>query len=99
MGNLVSVTKPLSGSTTYSNYDELGHVGQMTDSYDTRGRITQVDRGGAITQYQYYSTGKLRTSTGPAGEVLSYSYDDAQRLIEISDNQGNRMVYTLNTGR
>jgi len=29
--------------------------------------------------------------------VLSYSYDNAQRLIEISDNLGNRMVYTLNT--
>ncbi len=105
MGNLASVTKPLSGSTVYSDYDELGRVGKMTDpnglvttfSYDTRGRITQVDRGGAITQYQYYPTGKLRTSTGPIGEVLSYSYDDAQRLIEISDNLGNRMVYTLNT--
>ena len=104
MGNLASATKSLSWSTVYSDYDELSRVGKMTDpnglvtafSYDTRGWITQVDRGRATTQYQYYPTGKLRTSTGPAGEVLSYSYDNAQRLIEIIDNLGNRMVYTLN---
>ena len=91
-------------STTYTNYDPMGRVGTVIDpnkittyTYDTRGRITQMDEGGAVSTYRYNLNGTLESTTTPLGETIQYTYDNAQRLIEIIDHEGNRIVYTLNT--
>jgi len=101
-GNLASMTSLT--STTYTNYDPMGRVGTVTGpnkittyTYDTRGRITKMDEGGAVSTYRYNLNGTLESTTTPLGGTTQYTYDNAQRLIEIIDHEGNRIVYTLNT--
>ncbi|MFN9974392.1 MAG: hypothetical protein ACK58T_31320, partial [Phycisphaerae bacterium] len=51
--------------------------------------------GGEITTYQYDNAGQLTRVTLPDASFLQYTYDAAQRLTQIADNLGNRIVYTL----
>ena len=51
--------------------------------------------GGEVTSYDYDPVGQLIKVTLPDGSYLNYGYDAARRLTEVSDNLGNRIVYTL----
>lgn len=50
----------------------------------------------AITSYEYDLRGLLVAISLPDGERIKYSYDNAHRLTEIQDQNGNRTVYNLN---
>src|SRR5262245_65572800 len=70
-----------------------------TLEYDARQRLISRNIGGEVTSYDYDPLGQLIKVTMPDGSYLNYGYDAARRLTEISDNLGNRIVYTLdNTG-
>ncbi len=66
-GFLTSMTQPIIGTTTYSNFDALGNPQTVTDpngnattyTFDTIGRVTSVKAAGdtAATQYFYVSGG------------------------------------------
>ena len=85
--------------------DAFGRVGRVTDpnglittyTHDSRGRITEIDRGGHIITFEYNPNGTLKKITMPEGETLNYIYDDAQRLTEVTDSFGNRIAYMLNS--
>lgn len=102
-GNLSTVTNALGHTTTFSNYDAHGRPQQLTDanglittlSYDSRGRLTSRNVGGEITSYTYDPTGQLTRVTMPDSSFLGCTYDPAHRLIQIHDNLGNKIVYTL----
>jgi RHS repeat-associated protein len=73
--------------------------------YDARGRLTArklrgtddaVETDDQITRIEYWPTGMVKQVTQPDGAFTAYTYDDAHRLIGISDNEGNSMAYTLN---
>jgi RHS repeat-associated protein len=49
----------------------------------------------ATTQY-VYEFGLLKKLILPDGEELFYSYDNAQRLVGLTDGYGNSSIYTLN---
>lgn len=59
------------------------------------GRLTSRTTAGETTSLAYYPTGLLKQVTLPDGGSLSYTYDAAQRLIQVTDGLGNRIVYTL----
>lgn len=97
-GNLVSMTNSLGQVTTYSGYDAAGRVGQIVApsglrvnlTYDASGRLSTLNKGGLITTYSYTPNGKVFTVSSPDGEVLTYGYDNAARLVSITDQRGNK---------
>ncbi len=101
-GNLLTIKNPLNQITTLSNYDANGRVGTITDpngivtdlTYTPRGWLKSSTISGALTQYQYFPTGSLKKVISPSGHEINYEYDDGERLIAISDNDGNRIEYT-----
>ena len=102
-GNLVAVTNALNRTTALGGYDAHGRAGILTDpnglatylAYDARGRLTSRNAGGENTAYTYDGAGNLTHVTLPSGAAYSYTYDAAHRLIQISDAQSNRLIYTL----
>ena len=95
--------------TTYDSYTPSGQPTQITAangvvtqlSYYPRGWLKALatkDRNGAngeATQYTYTPTGLLATVTLPDTSTLTYSYDDAHRLTDITDKLGNKVHYVL----
>ncbi|MGD9582227.1 MAG: RHS repeat-associated core domain-containing protein [Lysobacterales bacterium] len=51
--------------------------------------------GDATTSLAYDGVGQVTRITQADGAFIDYGYDDAHRLIRISDNLGNRISYTL----
>jgi len=102
-GQLDTVTDALGHVTTYNTYDTDGRPLTITDpngtvttlTYDARGNLKSRTVGSEITSFTYYSTGLLEQLTLPDGSSLSYAYDDAHRLTQVSDGLGNKIVYTL----
>lgn len=102
-GDLASETNALSQVTSYANYTADGRVGKMTEpsglvtdlTYTARGWLDTVTQLGLVTDYDYDAVGNLTRVTYPDSSIVDYVYDDAHRLTEIIDHNGNRLVYTL----
>jgi YD repeat-containing protein len=102
-GNLVSIADPDGLTTTLGSYDADGRPGLVTEptglqtsvSYDARGRVIQVNRGGAITAYAYAANGLMTSASLPSGVTVSFGYDAANRLVSESDSLGNQRLLTL----
>jgi YD repeat-containing protein len=79
---------PAAGRQSFTTLDSLGRVrvvrtpglDSVVYSYDTRGRLSQVQTGGRVASYTYDSLGRLATTTDPLGRTDSLFYDDADRL-------------------
>lgn len=80
-GNLASVTNPAGHQIVLSNYDAYGRAGRITDS------------NGLITDYTYTSRGAIATST-TGNESTSYTYDGADKLIQVTRPGGATITYT-----
>src|SRR5262245_50616790 len=61
-----------------------------TLGYDARARVTSVQIGSEATTLSYYPTGLLHQISQPDGSYVTYSYDTAHRLTQISDGSGNK---------
>ncbi len=103
-GNLLSLTRPLIGSTTFSGYDASGKVGLITDvngqskgfSYDGRGRITTITNNAdsSSTTIAYNTAGQPQSVTDPDSITRSFDYDtDYGRLTRITDMEGDYIAY------
>lgn len=103
-GTVESVTLPLSQTTTFDAHDAFGRVTRMTDpnglvttiAYNARGNITRMAVGQAVTTCEYYPDGTLEQAGFPDGTQLTYIYDHAHRLCEVRNQNGEKIVYTLN---
>jgi YD repeat-containing protein len=51
--------------------------------------------GTETTRYDYFPTGLLKEVTLPDSSTISYAYDAAHRLTDITDTLGNRLHNTL----
>ncbi len=106
-GSLHTVTRPLVGTVTYTDYDGAGNVGTVTDvngitttrTYDGRNRALSETRNGIINERTYNTAGDLITSAG-GGIVTVYEYyDDPSepfkygRLKKIIDASENYIFY------
>ena len=108
-GNVQTVTNPAGQVTTFNEFDADGRVSALTDpngtvttfSYAPRGWLQSavVRAAGSAdvqtTNYAYDNAGLLKTVTSPAGDTLTFGYDDAHRLVNIKDSLNNKISYTL----
>ncbi|KAF0143501.1 MAG: YD repeat protein [Nitrospirae bacterium] len=101
VGNLLTITRPLIGTTTYENYDFKGTPQKTTDpngnitlyTYDILGRIKTITNqaDGAVTQYFYVTTSGSCPSCGSGGGTGEIDY--------IISPEGNKIDYDYdNTG-
>ena len=107
MGNLATVKNALGHLTTLSNYDANGHVGKIVAPSGVVTELTYKPRGwldthtvtdaGVVhkTGYGYDGVGNLKTVTLPDQSVITYGYDDAHRLTDLTDSLGNHIHYVL----
>jgi len=106
-GNLLSVTRPIVGTTGFDLYDDAGQVGRVTDvngqtelfAYDGRGRLNGITHNadGGIKSI-IYSAGLLDSITDEDGVKKTYSYDPTYgRLDRITDLDGNYILHTYDS--
>ena len=102
-GDLASITDALGHVTTISAYDANGRPLTLQDpnglitqlAYDLRGRLLTRNTGGETTTYSYDAVGQVLKITQADGSFAAFTYDAAHRLTQVSDNLGNKIVYTL----
>lgn len=102
-GNVATIANALGHTTSITAYNANGQPLAIVDAnglttalnYDSRQRLMSRSVGNEVTFYDYDGVGQVATVTLPDGSFLSYGYDSAHRLTSITDNQGNRIAYTL----
>ncbi|KPK45848.1 MAG: hypothetical protein AMK74_02195, partial [Nitrospira bacterium SM23_35] len=103
-GDLLSITRPLIGATTFSDYDAAGQIGSVTDvngyvksfAYDGRGRVTVITNNAdsSTSTVDYNSAGLPDLKTDEDGVTSSFEYDAIYgRLIYRYDHEGNYIAY------
>lgn len=107
LGNLATVTNAVGHKTIFGDYTAHGSPQTVTHPNGLVSKYTYYPRGlvKSITQeasgqsrqtyFEYEPTGKLKRVSLPDGASVEYHYDDAQRLIGISDAAGNTITYEL----
>lgn len=85
------------------NQDANGVISDVT--YTPRGWLAtrtvranadgSASMGDVTTTLTYEFTGALKTVTDPDGVTQTLTYDDAHRLVDVADGQGNHVHYTL----
>jgi RHS repeat-associated protein len=76
------------GRQSFTTVDSLGRakvvrtpgLDSLVYSYDSHGRLSQVQTGGRVVSYAYDSRGRLLSTTDPVGRQDSLFYDSADRL-------------------
>jgi RHS repeat-associated protein len=106
-GDLWVTTNALGQTTENIAHDAAGRVTKVKElngsfsemTYHPRGWLTSrtaVWQGSrATTTISYTAFGAVASITQVDGAMTSYQYDDAQRLIGMSDRLGNSISYTL----
>jgi RHS repeat-associated protein len=89
--------KEANGTITETGYDGVGRVVSQTDGdkHETKyvrnllGEVTEViDPLGRKTVKEYDAAGNLKALTDPANRTATYTYDSANRLMEVSYSDG-----------
>ncbi len=103
-GKKVSETDRLGNKLEYK-YDQFDNMEEVSDSlgthsksiYDEMGRVIQsTDVLGTTTVYKYDPLGRLITED-TEGRVTMYAYDDADRVISMTNPKGGKTEYTYDT--
>jgi RHS repeat-associated protein len=104
-GRLQTIKNALNQITTFNTYNAHGQPLTITDpngvvttlTYDFMTRLTSVLRAGETTTITYHPTGLVQRVTLPDTSYVEYTYDNAHRLTQVADGQGNRIAYTLDS--
>jgi RHS repeat-associated protein len=106
-GALTSTTDALTHVTNITSHTAGGLPLTIVDpngvtttlAYDARQRLTSsavtTSAGVRTTTYTIDPTGVLDKLTLPDNSFLSYSYDSAHRVKQVTDSLGNYVTYTL----
>ncbi len=91
-GKVAAETRPNGLVATYTYYPGNDRLATLTLS---DGTISQR------TRWTYLPTGEVRTITladgQPEATTLTLDYDDARRLVKVTDGEGNTIEYVLDT--
>ncbi len=101
---LTPSTNALNQVTTFNAYNADGQplthhgsqqccLGRLPMILGNGSRLGTV--GGETTTLSYWPTGDLEVATLPDGSYLTYTYDSAHRLTQITDGLGNKILYTV----
>jgi len=85
-----SVVKDANGVVSNYTYNARGWVTSLAVLVGSAGSI-----GDHATVVDYWPGGQVKRITAPDGDWIAYAYDEADRLISIEDNTGNRIHYSL----
>lgn len=100
-GQLTKQINAVGHTTTYNSYDKSGNPSMVTDAnsivttftYTPEGWLASSITAGAKTSYTYDVIGQVTKVTLPDNSSLSYQWDDAKRLISITNNLKESMTY------
>ncbi|MFT3806835.1 RHS repeat-associated core domain-containing protein [Arenimonas sp.] len=84
-------TKDINGVVTDIEYNGRG----WPAARKVRGTNNSSETDDSITRIDYDDTGAATKVTEPDGAYLSFTYDAAHRLTDVTDNLGNSLHYTL----
>ncbi|HEY4091632.1 MAG TPA: RHS repeat-associated core domain-containing protein [Luteibacter sp.] len=84
--------KDANGVISDTTYTPRGWLASRTVRASATGAASNGD---ATTTLTYTYAGLLETITDPDGVTWGFTYDDAQRLVDIADAQGGHIRYTL----
>ena len=87
LGRLQSLTSPAQTLVHDAN-GSLTSNGQMTDAYDTRGRLKRVTTAAGTTTYRINALGQRVRKTSAQSSDTFYHYDLAGHLLAESDAAG-----------
>src|ERR1700722_10039228 len=102
-GQVQTITDALGHITTFNTYNAHGQPLTVTDpngvvttlTYDLRQRLTSRQIGTETKSYASWPTGLLKLVTLPDASNITYTYDAAHRLTDITDGLGDHIHYTL----
>jgi RHS repeat-associated protein len=102
-GEVETITNNAGHVTTFNSYNAHGQPLKITDpngvvtqlTYDARQRLLSRTVATDLTKYSYWPTGLLEQITLPDSSTVSFKYDPAHRLTDITDGVGNHIHYTL----
>ncbi len=100
-GQLSKQINAVGHTTTYNSYDKSGNPSMVTDAngivttftYTPEGWLASSITAGAKTSYTYDAIGQVTKVTLPDNSSLTYQWDDAKRLISITNNLKESMTY------
>jgi RHS repeat-associated protein len=103
-GDLLSVTRPVVGTSEFTEYDTAGRVGRIVDVngqarsfvYDGKGRVKKTlnSADGSTVNIEYNLAGSPDSATDEDGIPRIYVYDAIYgRLSRIVDRDGNYIAY------
>ena len=85
-GGTVKKAYNIFGQVTESSHQQgSGSTVTTTYTYSPAGLLTQMNRGGSITDYLYDGRNRLITKTMSDGVSQSYEYDDFDRMTKVTD--------------
>jgi len=91
-GKVASETRPNGLNLAYTYYPGNDRLQTLAESGGTYSRVTR---------WTYLPTGEVETITtadgSPAASTVTFGYDDARRLVRMTDGLGNYIRYTLDT--
>ena len=102
---LTSITDSKGRVTNYV-YDSIGRLikiidpinGEITYTYDSRGRLTSVtDSIGNTTSYQYDSLGRVIKTDSPDTGITTYTYNSVGNILTKTDANGITTAYAYDT--
>ena len=102
-GHLTRVINALGHIAELSNFDFLGNPQTIVDpngvtttlAYSPQGWVTSVRTENNTTQFEHNAVGDITKLTRGDGSWLAYTWDDARRLIRITNNLEEQVEFEL----
>lgn len=102
-GRLTRTVNALGHVTERSNFDVIGNPGTVVDpngiimnlTYAPQGWLTSIGVANNITRFEHNAVGDITKLVHGDGSWLTYTWDDARRLIRIANNLGEQVEFDV----
>ncbi|CAI8951882.1 Sugar-binding protein [Pseudomonas sp. IT-P253] len=102
-GRLTHVVNALGHITERSNFNFMGDPQTVIDpngittalTYSPQGWVTSVSTANSITRFEYNAVGDITKLIRGDSGWLTYTWDDARRLIRINNSLGEKVEFDL----